>query len=41
MKTVYNRPVTVERVFGEVVRVRYHDNGLPGYVPVSEVSDGD
>lgn len=35
--TVYNRPAKVERVYSELARVRFQDNGVMDYVPREEV----
>jgi hypothetical protein len=36
---VYTRPAEVEERFEDVARVRYHDNGMLDYVPITEVDD--
>lgn len=36
---VYNRPALVEERFTDVARVRFQDNGIMDYVPISEVDD--
>jgi hypothetical protein len=38
---VYNRPAVVERATGDVVRVRFKDNGLVSHVALEEVTADD